>query len=194
MGAMASQITRLTIVYSTVYLGGDQRKYQRSVPLAFLRGIHRWPVNSPHKCPVKRKMFPFHYVIIYACVTGSCTHFRNVVPNVWHNMFDNAGGIKLVNKMWKDTYLQHIINVTNLSSDQWNSYIIYGQNWIRNSQTKQHGYWKYCFSSERCTLCLLLILLCNSTRYLSRQSLQVVANNNNCMEQLLESVYTKEHT
>ena len=49
MSAMASQITSLTIVYSTVYSVVDQRKYQSSASLAFVRGIHRWPVNSPHK-------------------------------------------------------------------------------------------------------------------------------------------------
>ena len=57
MSAMAFQITSLTIVYSTVYSGADQRKHQRSTPLAFVRGIHRWPVNSPHNGPVTRKMF-----------------------------------------------------------------------------------------------------------------------------------------
>ena len=65
MGAMASQITSLTPVYSTVYSGADQRKYQSSAPLAFVRGIHRGPVNSPHKWPVTRKMFPFDDVIMY---------------------------------------------------------------------------------------------------------------------------------
>ena len=56
MGAMASQITSFTIVYSTVYSGADQRKHQSSKTLAFARGIHRWPVNSPHKCPVTQQM------------------------------------------------------------------------------------------------------------------------------------------
>ena len=65
MGTIASQITRLMIVYSTVYSGGDRRKYQSSASLAFVRGIHRWPVNSPHKWPVMRKMFPFDDVIMY---------------------------------------------------------------------------------------------------------------------------------
>ena len=46
MDAMASQITSLTNVYSTVYPGADQRKHQSSASLAFVRGIHRWPVNS----------------------------------------------------------------------------------------------------------------------------------------------------
>ena len=64
MGAMPSQNTSLTIVYSTVYSGADQRKHQSSASLAFVRGIHRWPVNSPHKWPVTRKMFPFDDVII----------------------------------------------------------------------------------------------------------------------------------
>ena len=64
MSLMASQITSLTIVYSTVYLGADQRKHQSSASLAFVRGIHRGPVNSPHKWPVTRKMFPFDDVIM----------------------------------------------------------------------------------------------------------------------------------
>ena len=55
MAAMASQITSLTIVYLTVYSGVDQRKHQSSASLAFVRGIHRSPVNSPHKRPVTRK-------------------------------------------------------------------------------------------------------------------------------------------
>ena len=63
MGAMASQITSLTIVYSTVYSGAVQRKHQSSASLAFVREIHRWLVNSPHKEPVTRKMFPFDDVI-----------------------------------------------------------------------------------------------------------------------------------
>ena len=64
MGAIASQITSLTIVFSSVYLDTDQRKHQGSAPMAFVRGIHRRPVNSPHKWPVTRKMFPFDDVIM----------------------------------------------------------------------------------------------------------------------------------
>ena len=54
---IAFQITSLTIVYSAVYSGTNQRKHQRSASLAFVGVIHRWPVNSPHKWPVTRKMF-----------------------------------------------------------------------------------------------------------------------------------------
>ena len=64
MGGTASQITSLTIVYSTAYSDAGQRKHQSSASLAFVRGIHWRPVNSPHKWPVTRKMFPFDDVIM----------------------------------------------------------------------------------------------------------------------------------
>ena len=65
MRTMASQITSLAIVYSTVYTGTDEINFQNSASMAFVRGIHWWPVNSPHKGPVTRKMFPFGDVIMY---------------------------------------------------------------------------------------------------------------------------------
>ena len=60
MSAMAPQITGVPFVCSNT----DQIKHQSSASLAFVRAIHRWPVNSPHKGPVTRKMFPFAYVIM----------------------------------------------------------------------------------------------------------------------------------
>ena len=84
MGAMASQITSLTIVYSTVYLDADQRKHHSSASLAFVRGIHRKSVNSPHKWPVSRKMSPFDDAIMkngdirsthVVWPTGKCAYF-----------------------------------------------------------------------------------------------------------------------
>ena len=71
MGAKASQITSLTTVYPTVYSGADQRKHQSSVSLAFVQGIHRSPVNSPHKRPVTWKMFPFDDVIMITETLGN---------------------------------------------------------------------------------------------------------------------------
>ena len=61
MGVMAFQITSVSIVYSTDCSGSDQRKHQSSASLVFLRGIQRWPVNSPHKGPV---ILPFDDVIM----------------------------------------------------------------------------------------------------------------------------------
>ena len=143
MSTVASQITSLMIVYSTVYSGADQRKHQSSTglhernspvtgkfpsqrasnaenvsiwwrhhafilhwwsgqkleeqtvilshtyasyllhigikaPLAFVRGIHQWPVNSPHKGPATRKMFPFDDVIMHSfCIDEATMDDKN---------------------------------------------------------------------------------------------------------------------
>ena len=74
MGAMASRITSPRIVYSTVYSGANKRKPQRSTSLTSVRGIHRWPVNSPHKWPVTRKMLPFDDIFMNICI-------ENKIPN-----------------------------------------------------------------------------------------------------------------
>ena len=85
MGAIASQITSLPVVYSTVYSDADQRKHQSSASLAFVQGIHRVPVNSPHIWPVTRKMFPFDDVIMistyentYSALSMSCGLFSEL--------------------------------------------------------------------------------------------------------------------
>ena len=65
MWTMASQITGVSFVCSTVCSCADQRKKNHSsASQAFVRGIHRWRVNSPHKAPGKRKMFTFDDVIL----------------------------------------------------------------------------------------------------------------------------------
>ena len=97
MGAIASQITSLTIVYSIVYSDADQRKHQSSVSLAFVRGIHRGPVNSPHKWPVTWKMFPFDDVIMIchhdltkkAFSKLKYTYLQSVKQWVWHQKCKN---------------------------------------------------------------------------------------------------------
>ena len=78
MSTMASQITSLTIVYSTVYSVADQRKDSSSASLACVKGIRRWPVNYPHKGPVARKI-PFDDVIMpseFLKEDGTCTTFK----------------------------------------------------------------------------------------------------------------------
>ena len=90
MSAMAPEITSLTIVYSIVYSGTGQRKHQSfASQLASLRGIHRLPVNSPHKGPVtrkKNKIFRKHnpqmramYLVSFANSSSAlCTTFLSV--------------------------------------------------------------------------------------------------------------------
>ena len=94
MDAIASQIISLTIVYSIVYSDADQRKHQSSASLAFVRGIHRGPVNSPHKWPVTRKMFPFDDVIMI-CPNGDDTLLQG--------------------SLWKHVYIiHHLIGTVNI--------------------------------------------------------------------------------
>ena len=74
ISAMVSEITGVSN-YSTVCWGVDQRKHQDSASLTFVRGIHRWPVNSPHKGPATRKNFPFADVIMHYCVVAVAVFF-----------------------------------------------------------------------------------------------------------------------
>ena len=92
MGATASQITSLTIVYSTIHSDADQRKHQSSASLAFVRGIHRWPVISPHKWPVTRKIWWRHHGIgrVHAFIVwyglspvGHWWEYYPGVPSIW---------------------------------------------------------------------------------------------------------------
>ena len=117
MGAMASQITSLMIVYSTVYT--DQRKHQRSASLVFVRGIHRWPVNSPHKRPVTQKMFPFDDVIMANGMRQGCLSLAHIT--VWHHIeyvgFPHKGPV-----MWKAIPCYVIIMTSDQTSESWNDY------------------------------------------------------------------------
>ena len=81
ISGIASQITGVSIVCLAVCSGGDQRKHQGSTSLAFVKGIQRWPANSPHKGPVTRKMFPFDDVIMSKFNGMTVVDPRNKVNN-----------------------------------------------------------------------------------------------------------------
>ena len=70
MGPMASPITSLALVYSSVYSGADQREHQNSASLAFVQEIHRWPVNS--RTEVQQRGKCFHLM------TSSWAHFAKL--------------------------------------------------------------------------------------------------------------------
>ena len=73
MTTVASQITSVSIVYSTGCPRADKRKHQSPASLALVRGIHRSTVNFLHKGPVTRRMFPFDDIIMQS---GSCVSFE----------------------------------------------------------------------------------------------------------------------
>ena len=121
MGSMTSQITSLTIVYSAVYADADQRKHQSSASLVIVRGIHRRPVNSPHKWPVTRKMFPFDDVIMFVvlCVCGY------IVSIIWlmfvHIFQDCLSGVSAVIEPRTVDYLWMQSNSTHVERTQKNA-------------------------------------------------------------------------
>ena len=65
MGAIASQITSLTIVYPTVFFRRRSKKTSKLRVTGLCERSSPVTVNSPHKWPVTRKMFPFDDVIMY---------------------------------------------------------------------------------------------------------------------------------
>ena len=148
IGAKAYQMTNITIVYSMVYSGADQRKHQISASLAFVRGIHGRPVNSPHKWPVTRKMFPFDDVImkwqiLHYCkgrprsnrystyrhdnITNECLESNMLLKwHAWH-YYKGMPGFKYVTQMADVTPLQRDVEdqtcpqLTNMTSFQTNA-------------------------------------------------------------------------
>ena len=108
MGTMTSQITILTIVYSTVYSGADKIKHQSSASLAFVREIHRWPLNSPHKGPVTQKMFPFDDVIMKHKEPYACAYHSIIVTyqlNPCHKMIAQSDDYFILWALYVKKYL-----------------------------------------------------------------------------------------
>ena len=86
MGVMASQITSVSFVYSNICSDADQRKYQSCTSLAFVRGLHPLPMNSSHKGPVMRKIFPFDDVIMKGFERAPCSiplYVWQMYPRGW---------------------------------------------------------------------------------------------------------------
>ena len=164
MGAMASQITSVSIVYSTVYSGADQRKHQSSASLAFVMGIHRWLVNCPHKGAVTRKMYPFDDVIMHHTKTGQrtllypCTSVvtapitapgATFLTDLHHGFYGNRFFIRIklpdLNNMvfysgrWTAQFITYFQRKT------WNYKSIFTYNWTTSISTVNFMYlvWKF---------------------------------------------------
>ena len=124
MRAMTSQITSVSIVCSAVGSGADQRKHQSSASLALARGMHRWPMNSQHKGPVTRKMFPFDDVIMMW--DPNCTA---VVVTVWHTAEIEVGYAQLRSSLdiYDHEWCQGFLRDTNrgLSGERVRHWLVY---------------------------------------------------------------------
>ena len=76
MGTMASQITSLTVVYSTIYSGADQRKHQSSAQLAFVRGIHRGPIPAQMASNAEKVSIWWRHHVLLRYLLFSCLHIE----------------------------------------------------------------------------------------------------------------------
>ena len=92
MGTIVSQIISLMTVYLTVFSDADQRKHQSSASLAFVLGIHRWPVNFPRKWPVTRKKVSIWWRHHDASVFHNVYHRRVCVTALTHRGLNEIGG------------------------------------------------------------------------------------------------------
>ena len=117
MSAMEAQIASVSIVCWPVGSGTDQRKNQSVASLAFVRRIHRWPMNSPHKRPVTRKMFSFNDVIMLFLSSGQlCNAFT---PQLFLNYLPFKSGEK-VYWSYQFSFIRHL----------WGPFFMYIHTWF----------------------------------------------------------------
>ena len=113
------------IIYSTVCSGAKQRKHQSSASMVFVRGIHRWPVNSPQKGPVTRKMFPFDDVIMSStCYPMLCKLAWSASKSSCNNSFSKC--VLLPDQFFCDDvllWINDIIDGSWLSQRLWTLYL-----------------------------------------------------------------------
>ena len=142
MSTIASQTTGVTIAFSTVCSGADQRKHQSSASLAFVRGIYRWPVDSPHKGTVTQKTFLFRGRI----ARNSTSHLHIEAWTEWQKITD---GFFICTKLFlfARNYFASDYNQTVISFLQRNPLKI-SQYWIRHwrgaeqaTSHNQHQWW-----------------------------------------------------
>ena len=82
MWAMASQITSLTIVYSTVYSGADQRKYQSYASLAFSEENSPVTGEFPAQRASNAENAPFDDVIMFFHECSSTVRADALLGNI----------------------------------------------------------------------------------------------------------------
>ena len=84
-----------------------KEKNQSSASLAFLRGIYRWPVNSPQKRSLTRKTFPFDDIIMGKRKRGSGESSSHVLFCRWKQ----TPSLEAFHNIWWATYMRFRVNV-----------------------------------------------------------------------------------
>ena len=113
MTTIASQITSLAVVYSTVYSDANQRKHQSSASLAFVRGIHRDRWIPRTKGQLRGKCFHL--------MTSSCFECKNRIVDSGlgtYTVMKNVHGPLLLT--WFTSNPAWISNNIPIKSVRWN--------------------------------------------------------------------------
>ena len=142
MGAMAYGVSN-----HQPYSGADQRKHQSSASLAFVWGIHRWVVNSPHKWPVTRKMFPFDVIMINLVkITGYHLMLNHWQNRCWHIVIEPLGTkfSELNLNQNTTTFIQENEWMV-ISSRVPGVNVIHGVNWLQLLSSNDSSQLRYCF-------------------------------------------------
>ena len=133
MTTMASQITSLTVVYSTVYSDADQRNHQSSASLAFVWGIHRDRWIPRTKGQLRGKCFHLMtsswFMIIYIYIS-SALYYSHMASSSWENKPVNnkeTNGLPTFPPLSKIFCLR---TVTRYFCDWCATVIICGQCWV----------------------------------------------------------------
>ena len=149
---MASKITGVLIVNSTVCSDTHQRKHQSSMSLAFVRGIHQWPVNSQHKGPVTWKMCPFDddIMCIYSSlsravlvssfchlVEGMCWRPMSIMYSIVQTDGRTCRKTVTVGRVDQRTHVQVIRGYFRLRRDGWKDQRTDG--WTDGRTTRKHN-------------------------------------------------------
>ena len=183
MSTMASQITSLMIVYSTVYSGADQRKHQSSTSLAFVQGIHRSLVNSLHKWPVTRKMFPFDDIIM-SCKALTAIYLQDNIPHFpgdewqakYFNYWKAVYHVTTDQRDWQDTMMLHLRNSVR---------IFLGKSFMVNLRKMPKG--KTCFILDSLVRNMTLTLC-----FIERKVTDCVLARHNCIRALFTDFLGRE--
>ena len=110
-------------VCSTVCASHHQRKYRSPCYWLFLRGIHRWPVVSPHKGPTTREMFPFDDVIMHPC------NIPDSNPTKSHNIYvavtQSLGNFSLRREMdFRGYHFATATGLVHVALDVWQRWVL----------------------------------------------------------------------
>ena len=119
MSVMASQITGFSVVCSAVCSCENQRKYQSSTSLAFVRGIHQRPVDSPHKGPVRWNRFPFDDIIMVLKWGDQMRHLLQVTSKAAFTLYATRRDMTRRDAIWRDIQVLFTLCATSSRAVTW---------------------------------------------------------------------------